>query len=135
MKRRCLTLLISSLVLGGCAKLPPPKEGNTMRDVYDKKAYGGSAANPGQALSPEARGRGLEDADPYYPDYTRDVQNETRNLFPRLPNPTLYMYVRPRVVGEDGLPVPGYTIPFTMYERDPHALPGEYPTDNLETGQ
>lgn len=132
MKPLCLTLLTSALLMGGCAKLPEPVPGNTMRDVYNQKAYGGSGTQAANALSPAARVRGMAEVSPHYPAYTRDVHNETRSLFPRLPNPTLFMYVRPRVVGEDGLPVPGYTIPFNLYERDQHALPGEYPTDHTE---
>lgn len=47
------------------------------------------------------------------------------HLFPSLPNPDLFMYVRPHVRGKSGLPIPAYITRFTMYERNHYALPGE----------
>lgn len=47
------------------------------------------------------------------------------HLYPRLPNPDLIMYVRPHAVGRSGAPIPAYITRFTMYERQPYALPGE----------
>jgi conjugative transfer region lipoprotein (TIGR03751 family) len=59
--------------------------------------------------------------------YTRDAFNEIDLLFPRLPNPTLVMYVFPHLAGESQAPVPGYTTTFPMYEQVEYALPGEVP--------
>lgn len=64
------------------------------------------------------------------------LDNETRlpmnpyaqqleHLYPRLPNPDLFMYVRPHAVGSSGAPIPAYITRFSMYERQPYALPGE----------
>ncbi|KAI3479603.1 hypothetical protein L1887_58330 [Cichorium endivia] len=39
--------------------------------------------------------------------YTRTAVNEIRNLFPRLPNPDLVMYVYPHLSGTEQAPVPG----------------------------
>jgi len=47
------------------------------------------------------------------------------HLYPALPNPELFMYVRPHAVGISGSPIPAYITRFTMYERQPYALPGE----------
>lgn len=47
------------------------------------------------------------------------------HLYPRLPNPDLFMYVRPHAVGRTGAPIPAYLTRFSMYERQPYALPGE----------
>jgi conjugative transfer region lipoprotein (TIGR03751 family) len=47
------------------------------------------------------------------------------HLYPRLPNPDLFMYVRPHAVGTSGAPIPAYITRFSMYERQPYALPGE----------
>lgn len=47
------------------------------------------------------------------------------HLYPRLPNPDLFMYVRPHAVGVTGAPIPAYITRFSMYERQPYALPGE----------
>ena len=57
--------------------------------------------------------------------YTATTETETRNLFPTLPNPTLVMYVHPHLAGAEGLPVPGYSTPLTLYERTQYALPGD----------
>lgn len=96
-----------------------------MRDIYDKQMTGGGSAaySPSQATGSS---RPAEDAvPPRYSAYTRSVMTETENLFPTLPNPTLFLYIRPHTVGEDQIPVPGYTVPIKMYERDQHAMPGE----------
>ena len=61
--------------------------------------------------------------------YTRDAYNELNVLFPRLPNPTLVLYVFPHLAGEEGVPVPGYATAFPMYERTEYALPGEVPAN------
>ena len=112
-------LCLAVMFITGCGSIPEPKDGRTMRDIYDQQMAGTTApversARPAQDV-----------AFPQYHRYTRDVKTEIENLFPRLPNPTLYMYVRPHTVGIDGLPIPGYTVPFSMYERDQHAMPGE----------
>ncbi|ANS88141.1 TIGR03751 family conjugal transfer lipoprotein (plasmid) [Vibrio scophthalmi] len=58
-------------------------------------------------------------------DYTRDSWRETINLFPRLPNPDVVMYVLPHRVGN--LPVPGYSTVFPLYERVHYATPAQAP--------
>lgn len=116
------TFILLSLSMGfiaSCGSIPEPKEGRTMRDIYDHQMARTTApversARPAQDI-----------AVPQYHRYTREAKTEIENVFPRLPNPTLYMYVRPHTVGIDGLPIPGYTVPFSMYERDQHAMPSE----------
>lgn len=106
------------IVLAGCGgAIPEPQQGDDMLAVYERHT-GGSALIPGQ--------RGA-DTPPLAPvaDYVRDVRNETDNLFHRLPNPTLFLFIPPHVVGNEGLPVPGYTVPVPMYKTTPYALPGE----------
>jgi len=56
--------------------------------------------------------------------YSRDMHNELSLHFPRLPNPTIIMYIFPHLSFE-GTPVPGYTTTFPMYETTHYALPGE----------
>ena len=63
--------------------------------------------------------------------YTREAFNEIDVLFPRLPNPTLVMYVFPHLAGETRAPVPGYTTAFPMYEQVEYALPGEVPNNSV----
>jgi conjugative transfer region lipoprotein (TIGR03751 family) len=57
--------------------------------------------------------------------YTRDVNSEIEQQFPRLPNPTLVMYVYPHLSTDSRLPVPGYSTAFPFYERPEYAMPGE----------
>lgn len=58
-------------------------------------------------------------------DYTREAGNEIKQLFPRLANPTLVLYVYPHLAGTERHPVPGYSTAFTLYEKVEYALPGE----------
>ena len=53
--------------------------------------------------------------------YTRTAANEIRNLFPRLPNPDLVLYVYPHLSGNEQAPVPGYSTVFPFYQRVQYA--------------
>jgi conjugative transfer region lipoprotein (TIGR03751 family) len=57
--------------------------------------------------------------------YTRNAFNELNLHFPRLPNPTLVLYVYPHLAGASRVPVPGYATTFPLYERVEYALPAE----------
>ena len=58
--------------------------------------------------------------------FTRSAENETKNLFPRLPNPDLVMYVFPHLTDTaEPVPVPGYTTVFPFYARVQYAQPGD----------
>lgn len=57
--------------------------------------------------------------------YVRDAFNELDAHFPRLPNPTLVLYVFPHLVGEERVPVPGYATTFPLFRQVEYALPGE----------
>jgi len=133
---RLLGLLGLIALLGGCGNIPEVDDDQTMRAIYDRHTLGGATdSGSSGALTPDhfqGHSRLAEDSTPpRMSRYTRSVATETDNLFPRLPNPTLYLYVRPHTVGQDGLPIPGYTVPFKMYERDRHAMPGErLPSDS-----
>lgn len=120
------SLILLALSLASCGNIPAPEEGRTMRNIYDEQMTG-AAPGAAQSLAPDATsGRPAQDAVPtHYGRYTRSVQTEIENLFPLLPNPTLFLYIRPHTVGRDQIPVPGYTVPIKMYERDQHAMPGE----------
>ena len=59
------------------------------------------------------------------PAYTRSAANEMELLFPRLPNPDVYIYVPAHLATELRIPVPGYTTAVPLYERVEYALPGE----------
>jgi len=59
------------------------------------------------------------------PSYARTAANELELLFPRLPNPDVYIYVPPHLATELRIPVPGYTTAVPLYDRVEYALPGE----------
>jgi conjugative transfer region lipoprotein (TIGR03751 family) len=120
-----LLMVLSVLLVTGCAsKLDDVTNPNapTMKQVYED--YTGS--NQEQIAQRQAilmQRPAVEPADqqlglPPYPE-------RLDHLYPRLPNPDLFMYVRPHAVGVTGAPVPAYITRFSMYERQPYALPGE----------
>ena len=57
--------------------------------------------------------------------YTRTAANELELLFPRLPNPDIYIHVLPHLATESRVPVPGYTTAVPLYPGVEYALPGE----------
>jgi len=95
-----------------------------MQAIYDAHLKEMAARDP-QALRAELGSRQLGNSTASLEGYTRDAHNEIETIFPRLPNPTLVMYVFPHLVTEERVPVPGYVTTFPMYERVEYALPGE----------
>lgn len=112
-------LVMISVVVAGCStRLPEPQ--TNMQDLL--LAHTGHQ----QVLPQPSRPIGYNDSEPHnLSDYTRSVRTETENLFTRLPNPDLFLYIPPHVVSREGIPVPGYSITFKLYARDHLALPGE----------
>ncbi|UII69685.1 TIGR03751 family conjugal transfer lipoprotein [Pseudomonas sp. HN11] len=130
----CLTWIsVFSLVLAGCSThkdtLLPHGE-QTMLDIWNGA---GSQGTQQQLL--EARQqlrRPLAEvvfSAPIQEPYTRTAANEIRNLFPRLPNPDLVLYVYPHLSGTEQAPIPGYSTVFPFYQRVQYALPGERQED------
>ena len=60
-----------------------------------------------------------------YIEYTRTAQSELDNLFPRLENPDLVIYVYPHLATRTRAPIPGYTTVVPLYERVEYRFPGE----------
>jgi conjugative transfer region lipoprotein (TIGR03751 family) len=118
-----IALCIASL--SGCAsKLEDVTNPNapTMKDVYED--YTGSNKSEiaeRQAVLMQRPALEVVDQQLGLPPYPERLDH----LYPRLPNPDLFMYVRPHAVGITGAPVPAYITRFSMYERQPYALPGE----------
>ena len=142
------TLVLLAVGLAGCASNAPPSvlaEGPRMIDLYrGTPVVGDDAARPDDgAPGPERRcgwwlfawpcGRAVADAGTLAADrpaaetasYTRTAANELEMLFPRLPNPDIYIHVLPHLATEARVPVPGYTTAVPLYERVEYALPGE----------
>ncbi len=125
----CLTWISAfCCVLTGCSNdkeaLLPHGE-NTMLDIWN------AAGSPGTQPLLQARQqlrRPLAEPAVQEP-YTRTALNEIHNLFPRLPNPDLVLYVYPHLSGTEQAPVPGYSTVFPFYQRVQYALPGERQDD------
>ena len=116
-----------SLVLAGCASTKDtvlPQDGPSMKAIYEGHVHEMNADNP-QVIRGELGDRHIVSGEAALHGYTRDAFNEIDVLFPRLPNPTLVMYIFPHLAGDAGAPVPGYTTAFPMYEQVEYALPGE----------
>jgi conjugative transfer region lipoprotein (TIGR03751 family) len=130
MHYRVLGLVAStSALLGGCASTKDsvlPQDGPAMQAIYEQHMSGLGQQSP-QALRGGLGDRAIVSGDVALEGYTRDAAHEIDNLFPRLPNPTLVMYVFPHLSHEERVPVPGYATAFPMYERVEYALPGEVP--------
>lgn len=130
-------ILINAACLTGCSSAHRlPDGGENIKEVYDRHMTGAEdeiAADTAEAEKTttvncdsciERKQRQINDKYVDLAPYTRSVNNEMQNLFPLLPNPQLIMYVDPHLT-EKGHPVPGYSVPFRLYEKDEYALPGE----------
>ena len=125
-----IVLVSINLVLGGCASTKEtvlPQDGPSMKAIYDAHLEEMAARDP-QAFRGELGSRPLTPSEVPLDRYTRDAHNELETTFPRLPNPTLRMYVFPHLATDEHVPVPGYVTTFPMYERVEYALPGEVPS-------
>lgn len=129
-----LTTLLISLVTGCGVNATKddilPQDGKTMKEVYrehEDKIATQDGVNPTskEDLVLIKQSRPISDDGADLVAYTRDSQNEIQAIFPRLPNPTLVMYVYPHLSTGSRLPVPGYSTSFTMYEKPEYALTGE----------
>lgn len=128
--RPIVTIAWISLTLGGCASTKEsvlPQDGPSMKAIYDAHFEGMGADDP-YVLRRELGPRPLGDDDVDLAGYSRTAHTELETIFPRLPNPTLVMYVFPHLAGSERVPVPGYATTFTLYERVEYALPGEVPS-------
>jgi len=128
--RPIVTIAWISLALGGCASTKEsvlPQDGPSMKAIYDAHFEGMGADDP-YVLRRELGTRPLGDDDVDLAGYSRTAHTELETIFPRLPNPTLVMYVFPHLAGSERVPVPGYATTFTLYDRVEYALPGEVPS-------
>ena len=60
-----------------------------------------------------------------YLPYTREVVTEIENLFPRLDNPDIVIYVYPHLATRTRAPIPGYSTVIPLYDQVHYRLPGE----------
>ena len=131
-QRRPLSVWISlvwmGLLLAGCASTKDtvlPQDGPTMKSIYDQHMMRTSGGEPRQKVGgPPLPASGIQ----HYHGFVREAANEIDTIFPRLPNPTLVMYVYPHLSSVERTPVPGYVTTFPLYTLIEYALPGEVPT-------
>lgn len=104
-----------------------PQDGPTMKQVYDNHFSGGRSLTGSDDSDPTASSqrRPSPRAEADLSGYTRDAYAEIQQIFPRLHNPTLVLYVFPHLSASEQNPVPGYSTAFTLYEQTEFALPGE----------
>ena len=122
-----------SLVLAGCASTKEavlPQGGPSMKTIYEGHIQEMNARDP-HVIRGELGNRPVQTEEAALHGYTREAFNEIDVLFPRLPNPTLVMYIFPHLAGETQAPVPGYATVFPLYEQTEYALPGEVPAQSV----
>lgn len=124
-----------AVLLTGCAtsqeELLPVGE-QTMSDIWAEKS-GGTQSGLQEARNALQFVRPIHSSfhhSAQMTQYTRTSHNEATNLFPRLPNPDLTMYVFPHLTDSaEQLPIPGYSTVFPFYSRTQYAQPGERTAD------
>lgn len=110
-----------------------PADGPTMQAIYTRHFAGIGLQEP-ERLRQQISARPIQDDAADLAGYTREAFNELDVRFPRLPNPTLVLYVYPHLAGSERVPVPGYATTFPLYERVEYALPGEVPGSKRPPG-
>ena len=130
MQAQLRTLLPIVLIsLAGCAGSKDtilPLEGASMKAIYTRH-FNDIGMRDSMSVRKELKARPTDADAADLSGYTRDAFNELNVHFPRLPNPTLVMYVFPHLAGAERVPVPGYATTFPMYRQVEYALPGEVP--------
>ncbi|MFZ7172560.1 TIGR03751 family conjugal transfer lipoprotein [Avibacterium volantium] len=127
-RRQIFTALITFCVLSACStsqKALLPTGDETMQAIWNK---GGSGAQ--LQVYRDSNNRQLDPVNyigfKEQRDYTRTAENEIKNLFPKLPNPDLIMYVYPHLSASgEPMPIPGYSAVIPFYSRIQYAQPGE----------
>ena len=128
MKIKMLAICLNVLWLAACSSSQDvllPTNGTTMLDMWHQGS--------GQTTLAQSRSGLTRRIDPpkgistkEMESYTRTAENEANNLFPRLPNPDLIMYVFPHLSdNEEPVPIPGYSTVIPFYGRTQYAQPGE----------
>lgn len=123
-----LISLLSIVSLSGCSSVLSsrmPNEGIGMSQAYHD-AISGSDSSPNDSVvqaNMPVRSFALQTTD--YTKYTRTQANEINNLFPRVHNPNVVMYVYPHLTGKGAnkVPVPGYSTVFSLYKQVHYKMP------------
>jgi conjugative transfer region lipoprotein (TIGR03751 family) len=124
--RFLILALVTIASLTGCATSKDhilPQGGPSMKEVYDAH-FEQTRQHDIQGARQRVGSRPDGGPSAHLAGWSSEAQTEIGQLFPRLPNPDLVMYVFPHL-SADGHPVPGYATSFPMYESVQYALPGE----------
>jgi conjugative transfer region lipoprotein (TIGR03751 family) len=124
-----LIAIVALISLAGCAgskdsMLPP--DGVSMKTIYERH-FSDIGMRDTLNVRADLKSRPVDTDVADLAGYVRDAFNELDAHFPRLPNPTLVLYVFPHLAGAERVPVPGYATTFPMYRQVEYALPGEVP--------
>jgi len=103
-----------------------PPDGVSMKTIYERH-FSDIGMRDTLNVREELKSRPVDTDVGDLAGYVRDAFNELDAHFPRLPNPTLVLYVFPHLAGAERVPVPGYATTFPMYRQVEYALPGEVP--------
>jgi len=113
--------------MSGCASQSAssgffPDGGLSVNEIYNQTV----STDSDRYESPKFRG-GKEKVINYR-GYTRDAQNETKNLFKTKKNPLIPIYISPHItkIGDEEVPKPGYTTSFHLYKKNKYALNWEH---------
>jgi conjugative transfer region lipoprotein (TIGR03751 family) len=93
--------------------------------VVEEKTNSSLSTPAVSTLAP--RQSACSDQDGIYCGYERTARNEIQQLFPRLPNPDILVFVTPHLATRNRVPVPGYTTVLPLYDQVHYAMPGEKP--------
>ncbi len=121
-----LIVLISLAACAGSKDSILPRNGASMKTIYTEHFNDIGMRDP-TSVRKALKARPLNADAVDLAGYTRGVFNELDTHFPRLPNPSLVMYIFPHLAGAERVPVPGYATTFPMYRQVEYALPGEVP--------
>lgn len=122
-----LTILLAAVMsLAACSTSQEkllPRGDQTMLDLWQKKSGSGNLIPTRQNVAQDpVRAVNFQEQE----SYTRTAENEITNLFPRLPNPDLVMYIFPHLSDTaEPMPVPGYSTVIPFYSRVQYAQAGE----------
>jgi conjugative transfer region lipoprotein (TIGR03751 family) len=122
-----LLLACLSISAAGCAGSKDtllPDDGHSIKHIYEQH-FGDIGLNGTLAARQALNGRVVQTDAGDLSGFVRDAYHELDRHFPRLPNPTLVMYVFPHLAGDERVPIPGYATTFTLYRYTEYALPGE----------
>lgn len=126
---KLLAIVLTAPLLSGCSSSKEqllPAGDSTMLDLWQHKTTSQRTVTQARTTLKRQLTKRSDGANQLINnDYSRTAQNEIQQLFPRLPNPDMVIYIYPHMAGSESVPVPGYSSVFPFYSRVQYALPGE----------